>query len=460
MKGYPARAAFVFLYNATLKGKPMRRFPLLLVLACSLAAVGQNAPDPALLAEIQKIPAVDNHTHVMKVTGPGEKDDEFDALPCDTLETYVTQFFLRPDRPEVVQAWKAFYGYRYSDQSADHVKELIAAREKLMGQQGDNFPTWVLDRIGTRTMFANRVAMGRGLPAKRFPWVPYDDALLFPLNNAAMADTPDRKFFFGREEALLKRYLGEVSVATMPRTLEDYIRQVLIPVLENQKKGGAIAIKFEAAYLRALDFAPADQKPAEDAYRRGIESGSALPAADYKAVQDYLFQTLASEAGRLGLPMHLHTGAGCGRYYRITGGNPLLMEPLLNLQAMNKTTFVFIHGAWPFTEEMASMLDRPNVFTDTSAQGFLVSNRRFAQSIRQWLEYEPEKVLFGTDTYAGPDPQYGWDTVAWQTAHNTRYALALALTGMVQDGEISRTRALELANMVLHGNAEKLYGIK
>ena len=38
--------------------------------------------------------------------------------------------------------------------------------------------------------------------------------------------------------------------------------------------------------------------------------------------------------------------------------------------------------------------------------------------------------------------------------------MALALTGMMQDGEISRARALELARMVLRGNAEKLYGLK
>jgi hypothetical protein len=50
--------------------------------------------------------------------------------------------------------------------------------------------------------------------------------------------------------------------------------------------------------------------------------------------------------------------------------------------------------------------------------------------------------------------------VGWQTTTGGRWALALALTGMMQDGEISHARALELANMVLHGNAEKLYGLK
>src|SRR6476469_4290276 len=108
----------------------MRRI-VVLFFTCALDAAAQNAPDPALLAEIQKIPAVDNHTHVMKVTGSGEKDTEFDALPCE-VEPWDLPVFLRPDRSEVVQAWKALYGYQYNDQSQEHVKELIAARAKVM----------------------------------------------------------------------------------------------------------------------------------------------------------------------------------------------------------------------------------------------------------------------------------------------------------------------------------------
>src|ERR1051326_2327179 len=291
----------------------MRRL-LIVLFVCSLAAA-QNVPDSALLAEIQKIPAIDNHTHVMKVTAPGERDDEFDALSCDTLEAWDYPVFLRPDRPEIVSAWKALYGYRYDDQSPEHVKELIAARDRLMQQQGDNFPSWVLEKINTKIMFANRVAMGRGLVAPRFPWVPYDDALLFPLNNRDMANTPDRKFFYGREGALLKRYLGDLKVTKLPPTLQEYILAVVLPTLQSQKQHGAVAIKFEAAYLRALDFAPSDEKSAADAYHRGITSGEPLKNADYKALQDYLFHEIAVETGRLGLAIHIHTGSGCGRYF-------------------------------------------------------------------------------------------------------------------------------------------------
>jgi chemotaxis response regulator CheB len=51
----------------------------------------------------------------------------------------------------------------------------------------------------------------------------------------------------------------------------------------------------------------------------------------------------------------------------------------------------------------------------------------------------------------------GWAESTWIASHNARQALGIALTGMVQDGEISRDRAKGIARRVLRGNAEALY---
>jgi hypothetical protein len=53
----------------------------------------------------------------------------------------------------------------------------------------------------------------------------------------------------------------------------------------------------------------------------------------------------------------------------------------------------------------------------------------------------------------------GWEESGWIAADRARQALAIALSAMMRDGEITRGRALELANMVLRGNARKLYGL-
>ena len=40
--------------------------------------------------------------------------------------------------------------------------------QSVSKNQGDNFPTWILDHVGTEVLLANRMAMGPGLPELRF----------------------------------------------------------------------------------------------------------------------------------------------------------------------------------------------------------------------------------------------------------------------------------------------------
>lgn len=443
----------------------MRSFlPIIVVLLFAVLPCSGQSPDPQLLAEINKIKAIDNHSHPPKVVAPGEKDDDFDALPCDPLEPSVPTTVSRPENPQYIQAWKALYQYPYDDASPEHIKELLQTKQKVMQQQGDNFPNWVLDQLGIETELANRVAMGQGLQPPRFRWVPFDDALLFPLNNNNLAlQSPDRKFFFSRETDLLQRYLKQIGITSLPASLRDYTANVITPILEMQKKNGAVAIKFEAAYLRSLDFGRAPVNPSATLAEAGAiysryAAGDMPQTAQYTELQNYLFRYVAAEAGRLGLPVHFHTGGGCGTYFMLSGSNPVLLEGVLNDPALRKTNFVLIHGgAGPFTKYTSNLLMKPNVFTDFSEQTWLIPTRALSQVIREWLEWYPEKVMFGTDLYANT-PEISWEEIGWQTTHSGREALAIALTGMMNDHEITRERALEIAHMVLHDTAAKLYG--
>lgn len=262
---------------------------------------------------------------------------------------------------------------------------------------------------------------------------------------------------------VLKRYLKDLNMSAPPATLQEYVSKVIIPTMEAQRKKGAVAIKFEAAYLRTLDFGPIpfDQaqttREAEQTYSRYIKGG--VPSKpDYLKVQDYLLRQLAREAGRLGMPVHFHTGGGCGSYFMLNTSNPALLESLFNDASLRKTNFVLIHGgAAAYTKYTNYLLMKPNVYSDFSEQTWLISTRKLSEVIRDLLEWYPEKAMFGTDLYPNT-PEIDWEEIGWQTTQESREALAIALTGMMQDGEITRERALELAHMVLHDNAAKLYG--
>jgi hypothetical protein len=417
-------------------------------LAVTLLAACHRGPDaaldPEILSAIRQIRAIDNHAHPVRVILNGPPDRDFDALPVDNMEPQSDPLALRPNAPATLEAMRALYG---------NVSKLATERAK-----GDTYPAWVLDRMGVETMLANRVAMGPGIGPPRFRWVPYADALLFPLDNSQLAArNPDRKAFFALEDQLRSHYLKDAGLKTPPATLAAYLSRVVTPTLERQKQGGALAEKFEAAYLRSLEFDRVSRAVAESIYAQHVGRG-APPDADYKALQDYLFWYIAAECGRLGIAVHIHTADGSGGYFHVAGANPLLLESVLNAPELRRARFVMLHGGWPFTSEITALLTKPNAYLDFSMQDLLRPPAALAGTLREWLSYVPEKVLFGTDAYPYSD-QLGWEESGWIAARSGREALARALTGMLRDGEITRARALELARMVLRDNARRLYGL-
>ena len=445
-----------------MKNRMALLIPLWLMLVVVLASpqAAQTTADPRLVAEIAKIKAIDNHAHPLRYGAEGEKpDDEYDALPLEGLAPFALPPRLNPANPEYIGAWRALFGYKHDDMSEAHIKELTAAKQRAMRERGDGYPAWVLDQLGIETMFANRVAMGRGLMAPRYRWVSFVDALMVPLNNkAAGRSNPDDRVFYSGEDKLLKRYLAESKVAALPATLDQYLTKVVTSTLERQKGDGAIGVKFEAAYLRSLDFDDAPEGEARRIYSKYVRGGEP-PAVEYKVLQDYLFRYIAREAGRLGMAVHIHSCDGAGSYFRQSGANPLLLESAFNDPGLRKTNFVIVHGGYPFTKHTASLMSKSNVYADFSAMTFLLYPRALSEVLRNWLEFYPDKVLFGTDAFAFT-PEVGWEEAGWLSITSARQALALALTGMMNDGEISRDRALELARMVMRENALQLYNLK
>jgi uncharacterized protein len=156
------------------------------------------------------------------------------------------------------------------------------------------------------------------------------------------------------------------------------------------------------------------------------------------------------------MAVHIHTMAGAGGYFDVAGANPLNVEPLFDDPGLRKTTFVMVHGGWPFTKETGALLTKPNAYVDISAQTLLLPPATVAATLREWLALVPEKVLFGTDAYPYSN-ELGWEESAYLASRNGRDALGRALTGMMRDGEITRHRAIQLARMVLRDNARTLY---
>jgi uncharacterized protein len=414
-------------------------------------AVAKDRMDSALRAEIARIAAIDNHTHADPANAQRGSGWHLDS-PLGS-PSYPDVAPLRRDDPQWIRAWKALYGYKYTDLEPQHLAELLAKKRRRMAVEGNSWPAKVLDTAGVQVALVNAPHLGAGQQSVRFRWVPFADPLLAPfLGNRPLLDYPGGP-------VTLTDLLREGDIGALPGSLDEYLTGVVEPTLARWVSLQVPAVKFLSAYRRGLDFDLVPTQRAALAYERAA-AGQTLSSADEKALEDYLFTEVSARAAEHGLVVHIHTGNGNGPYFNNTAANPGLLESALDSVRLRKARIVLLHGGWPYALITQAMLDKPNTYADFSAEAFYLTPHALAEVLRGWLEWHPEKVLFGTDSYSDENtPLSDYEEKQWLLTEKSRDAVAIALTAMMDDGEITRSRAVEIAKMVFRENAVLLYGL-
>jgi uncharacterized protein len=430
----------------------------LLALAAAGSAAGQSSPYPTvdvqklyqdLLGKINVIPLYDNHAH------PGFADDtDVDAMAAPPDESSVLR--LSDDNPEFVTAAKSLFGYPYDDFKPEHAQWLAERKNAAKKSGSSAYFDQILDKLNVQTCLANRAFMAPYLDSKRFHWVFFGDSFFYPFDNRDQtASTPDMGVYVPLQEKMLARYEKQMNVGALPADLAGYEAFVRNTMADNQKRGG-VAIKYEAAYFRSLYFSDPPRERAEAIYVK-YHSGGVPSADDYRVFQDYIFRVMVDQAGKLRLPMHFHTAVGIGDYFSLQQGHVLNLENVLRDPRYHNTTFVLVHGGWPYEKEAALLTAVKNVYLDTSFQSELLYPSQFKGVLKQLLTLFPEKMMYGSDAFPFSDA-LGAEESFWLAAHTTRTALAAALAELVSERAITQDKALALARLYLHDNAAKLYG--
>ena len=169
-----------------------------------------------LLAQIEKIPIFDDHSH------PGYADDpDVDAMAAPPGSSALR---LRTDNPELIAASKALFQYPYSDNSPDHMRWLIDKKKELKSTEGSQYFDRILDQLGIETVIANRVAMPDYLDRKRFLWAFFVDSFLFPFDNRAIRERNiDEQTYIPLQEKKLQREMKQANLAALPQSLNGYL---------------------------------------------------------------------------------------------------------------------------------------------------------------------------------------------------------------------------------------------
>src|SRR5438477_3264540 len=436
----------------------MKLLCALIIFLASAFAAAQARPYPGpdlpqlyqhYLDVVNNIPAFDHHAH------PGFADDpDVDAMAAPPGSS---AFRERDTNPELVTAARALWGYPYADFSPDHAKWLVQKKAEMKKQYpGTAYFNMLLDKLNFDRGVANRAMMPDYLDAKRFPWVFFADAFMWPFDNTkTTARNGDQKVYIPLQEKMLKRWMQQEKVSALPATLGDYLKFVTQTLEDNQKNKRGIAMKFEVAYFRTLHFNDPSREEADAIYKKYVKGG--VPSdSEYLTFQDYIFRYLITEGGRLKLPVHIHSAVGIGDYFNISESNIMQLENILRDPRYANTIFVMIHGGYPFEREAIWLAAIKNVYMDSSLQEIFMYPAAFKNSLRQWLETFPDKITFGTDCFPYNEA-LGAEESYWLGVQTARSGLAAALAEMVATGEVTEAKALEMAHGYLHDNAVKLY---
>ncbi|MBI3130179.1 MAG: amidohydrolase family protein [Acidobacteria bacterium] len=419
----------------------------LIALFAGVSLCGQ-APElrARLSAALEAVPAIDNHTHLLA----GE--------PYDPTQDREVPLPMRSSHPAVVKALRERFGVIWDPTRIAELHQAgLAARTSLIKRLGSADAYWAdhLRWVRTDIALVNQLKP-EGTNGTTLRWVPLASPLLLPLPARSLrARSPFSGEELGSFRAALLGWLRADGLTRPPPTLAAYLR-FLDRQLRAWQAQGAVAIKFVEAYHRTLRFEEVGRARAEALWRTGRERS--LQREEYLALQDFLARHLFREAGRLHLPIHLHTGLGGSPRIRLNEADPWNLEGILADPAFGGTDFVLIHAGAPDPRPAAWMAAfKANLWLDLSGLAFYLPPDELAAAVRACLLHAPERTLFSTDAYGCYQISVGPEVVQLAFSPILRQALTEALASLVELEVLDEAGALRIGRGVLQENARRLY---
>jgi hypothetical protein len=332
--------------------------------ACSLGVIGllsglavaQEPPAPwrsdplvkRLAAALDPVLAIDTHTHLLR---RGKFDPSFaTAVPLP----------LRPTNPSFPSEIKARFGVTADPNDwPSTIGAIESAREAMVKRLGDH-GYWMDHLDYTKTEIALVNSNNRqGIDGKRLRWVPHASTFLYPLPaDQLMTRSPRHKSDIAQTQKELQTFLSEANLSAVPADLAGYVRFV-DDVLRRWQKQGAVAVKFWDAYLRTLRIAEVPEAHAAALYAKG--RSAPLARDEYLALQDFLWRHILLEAGRITLPVHIHSSLGVPPFLRTLESDVANLEDVLADPTFFATPVLLIHGGGPWYETAIYLALKPNV---------------------------------------------------------------------------------------------------
>jgi predicted TIM-barrel fold metal-dependent hydrolase len=204
----------------------------------------------------------------------------------------------------------------------------------------------------------------------------------------------------------------------LKKTLEVFDRNNIVKIMAC---GGDLEMWQQAApgrIIRGVQTGIREDPEHVNKIRKAFESG------EYEVLGEFFIQPGGREpfhpmaepywalAEKLDVPVGVHMGPGppapvhaFWRNYRVSMGNPLLLEDVLIKHP--KLRVYVMHAGWPFRDEMIGLLlTYPNVYIDISALNFdwMIPQKEFHSYLKRLIDARcGDRIMFGSDHCWSPD---------------------------------------------------------
>ncbi|MBM3458578.1 MAG: hypothetical protein FJX77_08625 [Armatimonadetes bacterium] len=219
------------------------------------------------------------------------------------------------------------------------------------------------------------------------------------------------------------------------------------------RQAGVAGIKLSQSYHRRMDFRQREFAEAEAVFKRLLNGDYAgLDTPEGVVLEDFLVFACCRAATANGLAVQFHQGIRAGNNGGMEGCSPV---PLIELfRAFPEARFDLSHAGYPYLREGAVLGKTfANVYLNMSWI-HIISPLGTRQDLQEWLRMVPyNKVLAFGDDLRHAEAVYGHLKMA-------RWNFAYALAGLIEEGLLSESGAVDVARAVFQDNPVLLYGVE
>lgn len=419
-----------------------------------------------LLAAINKIPLVNTHEHIIPEEERVSLNVDFFTLAGhyainDVISAGLAGDELRLVRDESASArarWAAFEPHWNNARFTGYGQALRIAIEDIYGAAEISGQT--IDGINDRIRDANKPGLYEDVLRKRSN-IAY--SVLDDYWNAAPVKPDPRFFVYARK---FDRFVAPQSAANI-RELEKLtdvsiaslrgLKQAMERSFEQSLEAGMVNVKSTLAYSREIHYSEVSESRAELEVQMLLKDGRHVPEGfrnrverPYRAMEDHMFHHLIQLADAHKIPVQIHTGLHAGNGNFIENSKPTHLTNLFFLYPNVK--FDLFHISYPYQGELSVLAKTfPNVYVDF-CWAHIISGSLSRRAMHEMLETVPANKIFG---YGG---DYRYPELSYAHAKMARRNVARVMAEKVEEGFCTDEEALRIAEMILHGNPDAMFG--